>query len=97
MAPGKGLYYFDGHFDRERAWYLAHFREVEDQLRISEVSHSYLYSREACQRIWELQPEMHVVACVREPAERAYSAYLHGVKNGHTLAILRPTASGKTA
>jgi hypothetical protein len=40
---------------------------------------------------------MHVVACVREPAERAYSAYLHGVKNGHTLAILRPTASGKTA
>jgi hypothetical protein len=45
MAPGKGLYYFDGHFDRERAWYLAHFREVEDQLQIGEVSHSYLYSR----------------------------------------------------
>jgi hypothetical protein len=82
MAPGKGLYYFDGHFERGLSWYLSHFQDAEGRSAVGEVSHSYLYSRTACRRIWELNPQMRIVACIREPVERAFSAYLDGVKNG---------------
>jgi hypothetical protein len=82
LAPGKGLYYFDGHFEYGRDWYLSHFQDAGNQPVVGEISHSYLYSVEACRRIAELNPRMRVMACLREPVERAFSAYLDGVKNG---------------
>ncbi len=82
MAPGKSIYYFCNHYARGRDWYLQNFESAEQQKIIGEVSHSYLYSPEACQRIAELNPDMHLMACLREPTDRAFSDYLDGVKNG---------------
>jgi hypothetical protein len=82
LAPGKGLYYFDGHFQYGRDWYLSRFAEADGQAVVGEISHSYLYSAEACGRIAELNPHIRLMVCAREPVERAFSAYLDGIKNG---------------
>jgi hypothetical protein len=82
MAPGKGLFFFDNHYDRGLEWYLSHFKLSDDKLIIGEVSHGYLYSKLACQRIAELNPDAKLMVCLREPVDRAFSAYLHRVKNG---------------
>lgn len=46
------------------------------------MSHNYLYTSAAPDRIADMNPDMKLLACVREPAERAFSDYLHRVKNG---------------
>jgi len=81
LASNKGLYYFDQHFDRGEAWYLGHFSGVGDCKAAGEVSHSYLSSPEAPERIAALNPDMRLLACLREPVDRAFSDYLDLVKN----------------
>lgn len=82
MVPNKGLYFFCHHFDQGMDWYLEHFRDAGDALIVGEISHSYLYSADACKRIAELGPDTKLMVCLREPVDRAFSAYLDGVKNG---------------
>lgn len=82
LASSKGLYYFDQHFDRGREWYLGHFTAAGDVRAAGEISHSYLSSPEAPARIADLNPEIRLLACLREPVDRAFSDYLDLVKNG---------------
>ena len=82
MVAGKGLYYFSSHFDRGEEWYLGYFRQCGDARVRGEVSHNYLSSPEACSRIHKLNPAVKMMVCLREPAGRAFSAYLHALKNG---------------
>jgi hypothetical protein len=81
MVPNKGLYFFDSHYDRGLDWYLSHFAASGDYRVRCEISHSYLHSNNACQRIAELNPDVKLMVCVREPADRAFSEYLDLVKN----------------
>ena len=81
LASNKGLYYFDSHFDEGPQWYLDHFRAAGDQAASGEISHSYLSSPEAAARIAEFNPGMRLLACLREPVDRAFSDYLDLVKN----------------
>jgi hypothetical protein len=82
LASSKGLYYFDQHVERGDEWYLGHFVDATDQLARGEISHSYLSSPHAAERIHALNPEMRLLVCLREPVERAFSDYLDLVKNG---------------
>lgn len=82
LAPSKGLYYFDEHFDKGREWYLSHFAGAANRPAIGEISHSYLSSPEAASRIGDLNPDMRLLVCLREPVDRAFSDYLDLVKNG---------------
>lgn len=81
LADSKGLYYFDEHFTNGEQWYLRHFVAGHDKRAVGEVSHSYLSSREAAARIAELNPQMRLLVCLREPVDRAFSDYLDLVKN----------------
>jgi hypothetical protein len=81
-ASGKGLYFFDSHFDNGWDWYLSHFEGAGDRPISLEISHSYLYSAEACQRIAAYRSAMKLLVCVREPVSRTFSDYLDHVKNG---------------
>jgi len=47
------------------------------------VATSYIYSRDACSRIQDYYPEMQLIACLRNPIERAYSQHLHEMRMGH--------------
>lgn len=82
LASSKGLYYFDEHFDHGPQWYLNHFSAAEGKPAVGEISHSYLSSPEVAARIAEFNPEMRLLACLREPVDRAFSDYLDLVKNG---------------
>jgi Sulfotransferase domain len=82
LPSNKGLYYFDSHFDMGRDGYLAHFRGAGDAHAVGEISHSYLSSPEAPERIAALNPDMHLLVCLREPVDRAFSDYLDLQKNG---------------
>ncbi len=82
LASTKGLYYFDSHFANGSDWYLGHFAGAEGKAAVGEISHSYLSSPEAADRISDLNPAMRLLVCLREPADRAFSDYLDLVKNG---------------
>lgn len=61
--------------DRER--YQALFKEVKDQKAIGEVSPLYLYSSKAPARIKHYVPDVKLIAILRNPIERAFSAYVY--------------------
>lgn len=82
MTPAKGLYFFDNHFDRGWKWYLDHFAGAKSEKVVAEISHSYLYSETACDRIAEMNPDIKLMVCLRNPIDRAFSMYLDGVRNG---------------
>jgi len=84
MAPGKGLYFFSSHYERGIDWYLSHFSGARGERALGEISHNYMYTPEACERIAALNPEMQILVCLRDPAERAFSEHLDRVKNGRT-------------
>lgn len=82
LAPGKGTYFFDQHFDRGIDWYCDQFSHTERHQIAGEISHSYLSSPEAPPRIANLVPDAKLLVCLRDPIQRAVSAYLDATKNG---------------
>lgn len=82
LASSKGLYYFDQHHDRGPAWYLSQFADAREGAAVGEISHSYLSSASAPERIAALNPHIRLLVCLREPVDRAFSDYLDLVKNG---------------
>jgi hypothetical protein len=82
LASNKGLYYFDLHYQKGQDWYLAQFAAAGTRPAVGEISHSYLSSPVAPERIAALNPRMRLLVCLREPADRAFSDYLDLVKNG---------------
>ncbi len=62
--------------------YLNLFQEVSNQVAIGEVSPLYLYSPKAPRRIQHYIPETKLIAILRNPVERAYSSFLHLIRDG---------------
>lgn len=62
--------------------YLRLFEGAQDAIAIGEASVGYLQSRTAPARIASVIPEARIIILLRDPAERAFSQYLHGVGNG---------------
>lgn len=58
------------------------FDGVSDEKAVGEASPSYLYLPEVPGRIRRRIPEAKLIAVLRDPVERAYSAYLHTVRTG---------------
>lgn len=88
----KGVNYFDVNFHRSWSWYLGHF-PLEASTRRSrppgqpgaavfEASGYYMFHPHAPGRIAEHLPEVRIVAMVRDPVQRAYSAYKHELARG---------------
>ena len=55
--------------------YLNLFRQCQAHQHAGDVSTSYLYSRNAAERIRDLQPNAKIVIVLRNPIDRAYSFY----------------------
>jgi Sulfotransferase family len=58
------------------------FKGVSDERAFGEASHCYLYEPGAVDRIRHYVPEARFIAILRNPIDRAYSHYLHMVRNG---------------
>jgi hypothetical protein len=62
------------------------FDNVKTEKAIGEASTSYLYRPESVKRIYELIPDVKLIAILRHPAERAFSAYMHVVRDQREVA-----------
>ena len=58
------------------------FRGASDEKALGEASHCYLYEPGAVARIRQHVPNAKLVAVLRNPVDRAYSHFLHMVRNG---------------
>src|SRR5438105_3219492 len=62
--------------------YLRLFQEVRDEKAIGEATVSYLWSRTAAGNIAACLPDAKIIMLLRDPAERAFSQYLHQMGTG---------------
>ena len=81
-ATGKELQYFSLYHGRGERWYRAHFPVRPPSVLSFEASPYYLFDPEVPARVAATLPDARFVALVRDPAERAYSHYLHSVTYG---------------
>ncbi len=87
----KGVNYFDVNYAKGPRWYSAHFPlRMTARLRtarvgapcVFEASGYYLYHPLAVERLAAEVPEIKVVVMLRDPVERAFSAYKHELARG---------------
>src|SRR3954470_4036326 len=84
----KGVNYFDVYYERGPEWYRAHFPlEMAARLRTrrpitGESSGYYMFHPLAAERIARDLPGIKLIALVRDPVERAYSAHRHEFARG---------------
>lgn len=62
--------------------YRALFEEVSDEIAIGEASPSYLYIPKAVERIQHYIPDAKLIAILRNPVDRAYSNFMHCLRDG---------------
>jgi Sulfotransferase domain len=79
-GPGDG--HANGRFITELGRYQALFGRVNGEVAIGESSDMYLYSPKAPARIRHYLPGVKLIAILRNPVDRAYSAYRHMVRDG---------------
>lgn len=74
----------DGHYQDGAGLngYLENFAEAKPNQIKGEKSPSYLVSQEAPARIHKHFPDIKIIAILRNPIDRAYSAYWHGRRVG---------------
>jgi hypothetical protein len=92
MSPAKEPSYFkqpQGLRGRERMHvrtleeYAALFEGATDEKAIGEATPAYLTSADAARRIREAIPEARLIAILRQPADRAFSAYAMWISEGY--------------
>jgi len=89
----KGVHYFDTDFSRSFQWYLGHFpmksaaRRIEHRIGVpaitGEASPYYMFHPAAGERIARTLPGVKLICILRDPVERAYSAYAHEKARGY--------------
>lgn len=83
MPQAKGLYFFDRYFDRGADWYLAQFAGARpEQVVVGEVCQDYLAHPLAAERMQQTLGTVRVMVTLRDPADRAFSSYLHMLRSG---------------
>ena len=89
----KGVHYFDLHPEQPLDWYRAHFptKSSVDALHqrtggavvVGESSPYYMWHPLGAERIASALPGIRVIALLRDPVERAYSAHAHELARGY--------------
>src|SRR3954454_12329261 len=83
LPAAKDTYFFGEQFGRGLPWYEAHFSGAKpEHLIVGEICHDYLFDPAAAARIQDLIPKATLMVCLREPVDRAFSAYLNMRRNG---------------
>lgn len=79
----KDLYFFDRYFGKGTNWYKRKFAAAnQSYLAIGEVSHDYLFSELASERMAQLIPNAKILSIIRNPFERAISHFKFSIRNG---------------
>lgn len=87
------VHYYDSNFEKGEDWYLSHFKEAEENQIIGEKTPDYFgLSHKVAPLIYNDFPKVKLILLLREPLERAISAYNHYVRIGK----ISPLASVNT-
>ncbi|MFL6181623.1 MAG: sulfotransferase, partial [Actinomycetes bacterium] len=88
----KGVHYFDLNHEESLDWYRGHFptkssiesmqHRTDGAVVVGESSPYYLWHPLAPERIGRALPGVRVIALLRDPVERAYSAHAHELARG---------------
>lgn len=62
--------------------YESFYKGVTDQIAIGDSSPSYLYFSQSAQRIRNTIPNVKLIAVLRNPIDRAFSCFMHAVRDG---------------
>lgn len=90
VPMSKDLYFFDRYYERGLDWYRSQFRGASNSaVAIGEISHDYLFCKQAAQRIRRHLPGVKLLTCLRDPVDRTMSQYLYMRRNGLTRKPLR--------
>jgi hypothetical protein len=89
----KGIHYFDTGYGHGMGWYQGHFplraraaltrRATGEEPLTFESSPYYMFHPLAAERISVELPDVKLLVLVRDPVERAYSAYAHELARGY--------------
>ena len=71
----KEVHFYDTHFERGMEWYREQFRAYAGQKVLGEITPNYLSSEVAIPRMAETLPDAQLCVVLREPVQRAFSAY----------------------
>lgn len=84
--PEKELQYFndDTKFNKGYDYYYSLFKPKGEKV-IGEKTPTYSYQENVAERIYKFNPDIKLIWIFRNPVDRAYSNYLHAVKNGSEL------------
>ena len=93
LCSKKETFFFINSIAREkhRKWgsvttqeeYLALFTDAPDKCTVGEISTNYYAYPESAELIHNAIPNVKIIAILRDPAKRAFSAYQMFVRNGH--------------
>ncbi|HEY7145148.1 MAG TPA: sulfotransferase domain-containing protein [Streptosporangiaceae bacterium] len=80
----KGIHYFDVAYHHDLSWYRGHFPLAVPGSRVitGESSPYYMFHPLAPERIARDLPSVRLIAALRDPVERAYSAHAHELARG---------------
>ncbi len=83
ISQEKELNFFSNYYDRGYAWFDQHFLDGQDAAVRGEISPSYFYNPAVPERVRAYNPEIRLVAILRDPVDRAFSNHLHEIKQKH--------------
>lgn len=83
LAPGKEMHYFDRSYHEGPASYERHFAGADGFAAVGEATPDYMYIEEARMRMASDLPGVRLIAILRDPVARAYSAYWHNTRRGN--------------
>lgn len=78
----KKTHFFDLYYDRGIQWYETLFSHCPEGLKKGELTETYIFYDEVPQRIHKHCPSVKIFACLRNPIDRAFSAYHHLIRDG---------------
>jgi len=81
-ASSKELHYFNFNYHLGEQWYSAQFPPAAARLVRGEVTPDYLPSRVAPLRMSRYSRDLRLIVILRDPVERAFSAFLHARRVG---------------
>ncbi len=83
MFDEKEIHFFNHRFEEGLTWYEQHFRDYSNQVAVGEATPGYISHPDAPDRIQAtLGNEIKLIASLRHPVDRAYSAFGQYLRRG---------------
>lgn len=82
ISPAKETYYFNHKYKQGIEWYQQFFANCEQQSAVGEATPGYLPHPDAPKRIKETLGDPLLIALLRQPVDRAYSAFWQHMRSG---------------